>query len=369
MTGDLTYVNPGTMGLHRNDDLTNSSALNPSQNAKSQRYQPWGLNKQLAGLSGVDTNAYNLTYKDPQIWSSDYWDFPTYQYPTVGWIGRVHRGTPWQTIYLKDVDLLKVYPWGTNTWANWTGDTQQDYYTGQYVESSRSAPVEDRLLFDLFTTRFNDNSARGRLPVNEGAGLSDGGLAAWSALFSGMVVLSNSAAAVSATTPLTNNNLIINPVGSTGTNSPLWQIVNGASGINATRTNTGLFPFQSFVHVGDILATPALTVNSPFINLGNSQYPWLQQMKYGINDELYEWLPQQMMGLVRDSEPRYVLYCVGQTLKPATGGEVVGGSFSQLITNYQVVAESDVRVVLRVVNANTAQPHVVVESYNVLPPN
>ena len=32
---------------------------------------------------------------------SDNWNFPTNKYPTVGWLGRVHRGTPWQTVYFK----------------------------------------------------------------------------------------------------------------------------------------------------------------------------------------------------------------------------------------------------------------------------
>ena len=79
---------------------------------------------------------------------------------------------------------------------------------------------------------------------------------------------------------------------------------------------------------------------------------------------MYEWLPQQMMGLVRGSEARYVLYCYGQALSPAPGATLS----SLLVTNYQVVAESAVRVVLRVDNANTSHPHAVVESYNALPP-
>ena len=32
---------------------------------------------------------------------SDDWQFPTNKFPNLGWIGRVHRGTPWQTVYLK----------------------------------------------------------------------------------------------------------------------------------------------------------------------------------------------------------------------------------------------------------------------------
>ena len=32
---------------------------------------------------------------------SDDWDFPTNKFPNIGWLGRVHRGTPWQTIDMK----------------------------------------------------------------------------------------------------------------------------------------------------------------------------------------------------------------------------------------------------------------------------
>ena len=92
-------------------------------------------------------------------------------------------------------------------------------------------------------------------------------------------------------------------------------------------------------------------------------------MNYGISDELYEWLPQQMMGLVRLGEPRFVLYCYGQALSEAPGGEVLSGPLFKLVTNYQVTAESAVRAVIRVDGANTPKPHAVVESYNVLPPN
>ncbi len=334
------------------------------------RYQPWGQNKQMMALANVDTNGYNLAYKDPLVWGSDNWDFPTNPYPTVGWIGRVHRGTPWQTVYLKSANTLKATAagydagYGTNTWANWTGNLLwHDIYGrtfgyAQYFDAANSSPAQDRLLFDVFTTRFNDNAVRGTLPVNQTH------LASWSALFSGMVTLMNNTAQPTPKARPTYTYNIVNPAGVDIVNSPLWQIVNGTNGINATRANTNYFPFQSFKHAGDVLQTPALTAHSPLLNWNDSR-----QQDYGISDELYEWLPQQMMGLVRLGEPRYVVYCYGQTLKPAPGGEVLGGPFYQLITNYQVTAESVVRVVIRVDNANTSKPHAVVESYNTLPPN
>jgi hypothetical protein len=309
----------------------------------------------------------NYACKDPQAQGSDYWDFCTNMYPTVGWIGRVHRGTPWQTVYLKDADLTKAYTTaglatnyvGTNTWANWTGDVITNYL-GQYIDAANSAPIQDRLLFDIFTTRFNDNSVRGALPVNQTH------LAAWSAVFSGMVTLSNDNKYAYAALPVNYTNLIMNPAGVNGANSLLWQLVNGPGGINETRANTNLFPYQAFTHAGDILATPQLTTNS--LNLGIST-PGYQQMNYGINDELYEWIPQHMMGLVRATDQRYVLYCWGQALRPAPNGTVLSGANALLVTNYQVVAESAIRAVIRVDNANTPTPHAVVESYNVLPPN
>ena len=51
-------------------------------------------------------NPFNLALKDPLVWRSDDWDFPTYKFPSVGWLGRVHRGTPWQTVYLKSPDIF-----------------------------------------------------------------------------------------------------------------------------------------------------------------------------------------------------------------------------------------------------------------------
>ena len=90
----------------------------------------------------------------------------------------------------------------------------------------------------------------------------------------------------------------------------------------------------------------------------------------GISDEMYEWLPQQVMSLLREGSPRYVIYCYGQALKPAPNSLVTsGGSSFGMCTNYQVVAESAARAVVRVDGAGTPAPHVVVESYNPLPPD
>src|SRR5262249_10804999 len=134
------------------------------------RYFPWGGNPLLAG---ADKDPFTKALKDPLMYSSDYWDFPTNKFPTVGWLGRVHRGTPWQTVYLKasGVDM--------GAWTNWSGNHN-------LFDATNMVPGKDRLLFDLFTTTLNDNATRGRLSVNQNH------LAAWSAMFSGIVVPTNS---------------------------------------------------------------------------------------------------------------------------------------------------------------------------------
>jgi hypothetical protein len=354
------------------------------------RYQPWGL------PSG-DQNAFNLAFKDPLVRSSDDWDFPANKLPTVGWLGRVHRGTPWQTVYLKSTNILNwannaVGQNGDNTWKTWTGDIFG-------FDSANAAPVEDRLLFDLFTTAVNDNATRGQLSVN----ISSNSLAAWSAVFSGVNVLSNnlpnSGNPPNASVPThyqrplplqyppRYTNLVINPAGANVNNSALAQIVAGIDRTRATFTNADSL-VGAFEHVGDILATPQLTERAPFLNWNNDA-----QKANGISDEMYEWLPQQAMSLLRLGSPRYVIYSYGQALKPSPNGTYLGSatlpngqSAFGLVTNYQVVSEIATRAVVRLetvrtnglVSAGTngvssailvTPPRAVIESYNILPPD
>ncbi len=127
--------------------------------------------------------------------------------------------------------------------------------TTNVPDASFNRPVNDRQLFDVFTTALNDNATRGQLSVNQT------NLAAWSALLSGVITLTNT----SSTTP-SFTNLIIQPAGvyNPAQPPPLVQIVQG---INNTRANTNLFPQQLFNRLGDVLATPQLTEQSPFLNL------------------------------------------------------------------------------------------------------
>jgi hypothetical protein len=368
LASDLNETIPGTTGLQQSDD----PLLNPAPDvglyltAVRDRYQPWGRDNQINGIpasGGSHSFQYNIAMKDSLLYSADNWDFPTNKYPTVGWLGRVHRGTPWQTVYLKSTNFLMYgtsgQPYqgvGFVMWTNWTGNANT-------YDAVNTRPVDDLLLFDVFTAQPNDNASRGTLSVNQPR------LASWSALLSGMVVLNNNSKGTPSYNPTTftstQTNLMINPAGVDLANSSLYLIV---SNIDAVRTT---FPNGVFRHVGEILQARTLTEQSPFINASDAAH-----QQYDISDELYEWLPQQMMGLVRlDSQPRYVVYSFGQALKPAPGATVLSSQYYGLVTNYQVVAESATRAVV------TVQPSVVitnnvpqtnynlkVESFNVLPP-
>ncbi|MES1180782.1 MAG: hypothetical protein ABUL66_02860, partial [Verrucomicrobiota bacterium] len=343
------------------------------------RYQPWGRKAPSAfqAIGYNFGNEYNLIYKDPLVWGSDYWDFPTNKYPTVGWIGRVHRGTPWQTVYLKAHNVLHTLgagvppniASGTNTWVAWTGDYNN--YLGNYFDAANSGPLQDRLLFDLFSTSPNENATRGQLSVNQTH------LAAWSALFSGVVALTNNLPDIVFThtsSAPSNSWLVVQPAGVGGMFSALGNLVTNINNSRAIYTNVdGVV--GTFEHKGDILSVAALTEQSPFLNWNSAA----QQQK-GISDEVYEWLPQQMLSLLTcPTGPRYVVYCYGQALKPAQDALVTssdplanGGTSFGLVTNYQVVAESAARAVIRLdrhASATGTNFTATVESYNPLPPD
>ncbi len=352
LSSDLNYISPSSSGFHREDNGTPLPANWPaSLNQVSPRYQPWGVSGQMAGLSGADTNQFNLAFKDPAVTGSDSWNFPTNPFPNIGWLGRVHRGTPWQTVFLKSTNLLSLVNFQENstvnglpTWQYWTGDT------GNSFDASNSAPIFDRWLFDLFTAGPNQNATLGQLSVNQTH------LAAWSAVFSGIPVYTN----------FTETNLtIFQPAGINGTNSNLGIIWNS---IQQTRSNTNLFPNQVFTHLGDVLAAPALSDASPFLAPMQNDPVQLQYHSL-INDQMSEWLPQETMGLLKLGTPRYVIYCYGQALKPAQNGILPSGTYALMCTNYTVVSESAVRAVVEIQGTPGSAPHVVLKNVNPLPPD
>jgi hypothetical protein len=352
-------------------------------NEMAARYHPWGATDKGQYLQPDQTQ---MLVKDPVATGivsthpdtagrSDDWDFPTNKLPNIGWLGRVHRGTPWQTVYLKSpvVDPTSVWPPTNNVWVQWTGNSVLVTNIGQInpsilrvwsgltndlrgvaSDAGFSQPLTDRGILDLFSTALNENSTRGRLSVNQT------NLAAWSAVLAGVNVLPYTSE--SPPFPWTS----IQPAGVYDPSDPpaVVKIVNAINDVRRTNFVNGVYR-----HLGDILATPELTVNpylvtnSPFLNLQDPAF---------LNDEDYERIPQQVLGLLQcydPSAPRFIIYCYGQALKPAEHSLVTGTTFFGLCTNYQVTAETATRAVVHIEGPLSNQPRIVIDSFNVLPPD
>jgi len=284
---------------------------------QNNRFEPWPTPSTI----GSQVIKSNMTFKDPLITNSDVWNFPTNKFPSIGWLGRVHRGTPWQTIFLKADPPAAA----ANNFANWTQEwvnTQDTYPTGDYA------------LLDLFTATPNDNAASGLLSINET------NTAPWYALLSGVTVA--------------NYNTGLETIDPTTTN--VDYVINGPYGINAARL---LQPNGLFHHIGNILAAPALTIDSPLLGTTDASL---------MSDEAVEAIPQQVFGLLKVGQPQFVIYGFGQSLKPKD--LYFGANNFNLCTNYQITGEYVARMVCHVVGApNASSAKIQVDSYNILPGN
>ena len=336
--------------------------------------KPWGGNPRLTNVS-YQLQDYDLSIKDPGIRKSDDWQFPAGAFANVGWLGQVHRGTPWQTLYMKSA-VAK-----TNDWYKW-------------ANTYETHPTNDWKLFGLFTVAINDNASRGTLSINQT------NRAAWSALFSGVQVLSNN-----------NQNVTISP-----NSSQLTYLVDG---INKIRSQMNPVGSPSFTNFGDILRVPHLTTSSPFINYGyplwdaavnynNASYVYYEGKIYyyyqaiassnrppdvnltywapvngvtpqmmNLTDFTYERIPMQTLSLMNlEEEPRLVIYAYGQSLRPAERSVQISpllGALRGISTNYNVTGEVLIRAVVRIRNApqiglpGPFYPQAVIESYDILP--
>jgi hypothetical protein len=316
-TNDIQFVRP-----------PDRAPTNSNLGRINDRYSPWGGNP----TKTQDSNSFNLTIKDPLVRRSDDWEFPTNKFPNIGWLGRVHRGTPWQTVYLKSDAAPAV------DWARWSGD-----------RFALTHPTNDWRIVQLFTVALNGNAASGLLSVNQT------NIAAWSAVLSGVRVLSNSIpdADVLRSSTAQFTNVVIEP------NSPQLQRIVGA--INRTR-NTLLAFDQRFPDLGTLLATRELTVLSPYLNFAGAQ------PQAGLNDAAYERIPQQILSLLKEDEPRVVIYAWGQSLKPADRSLVLSpGPYFQMCTNYQITGEFATKSVVRFEKPLNQPLRPVVEGFNILP--
>lgn len=216
------------------------------------RYKPWNGNP--TKNPAEDLNSVNLGVKDAGIFKSDDWNFPTNLLSDPGRIGQVHRGTPWQTIYLKS-EVATPTDWQWNWW------------------DQRSHPTNDWRTVGLLLPLLVTNDVRGLLSVNET------NEARWRQALHGITVWSNAVPPDPCCGP---------PQFETHTmhsNSPQAELI--ARAVQETRASrTPAY----FGRLGDVLSTPELTVASPWLNRSDPN-----AFIYGLTDEAYEKIPEQLL--------------------------------------------------------------------------
>lgn len=317
-------------------------------------YRPWGGNRQPFGFDpDAQQSDYDVTRQDPLVRWADDWNFHTNYYGNIGWLGRVHRGTPWQTVYLK----AGIYP--TNIWDRWAG-------------SALTHPTNDWMLADFFTVSVDPDSRRGLLSVNQT------NRAAWAAALSGVSVLATNFAPFSSDAsgqPPPNRSLFIAP------NSVEFDaIVTGIERVRRTQPAAVFSNLASFLSVSELSTTNSGGIVSPYLSLNGLPPPVRRGVvpnpnsfvdTLGLDDVSYERIPQQVLSLLKvEEQPRFAVYVWGQSLKPADRSIVLSGSAFGLCTNYQITGEVAAKAVVRVdrrVTPTSTNYVTVIESYQLLP--
>jgi len=336
----LVHYHPEDLRI---DIVTNHQILKPMQAADNvapasltnlnPRYAPW--NGSPVGADYPETG--DLMIKDPGVNGSVDWAFPSNKLATVGVLGRVHRGTPWQTVYLKP-DIAPM-----NQWMKQSSDGV--LIAGRTV--SRSHPTNDWLLLDMFTTGLDERTGRGLVSVNQT------NMETWSALFGGILVLSNNVEFPILNDPRSYEEQFVRPFGQGD------PATNGFYQIWTNIYRYQLAKGRPLTSVGELIQNvPELTTRSPFLNQGDGQ------LLSGLDDFAFEQIPQQILPLLRVGQSRFVVYAYGQALKPERINSGNGA-----VENYQVTAEFATRTVLRVEGNPRDRVRVVVESFNILPPD
>jgi hypothetical protein len=253
LTNKVEYVTPPTQPPSQL--LANVGRLN-------QRTRPWGGNPAVA----VDVERYSPALKDPLVWRADDWDFPTNAPLSLATLSRVHRGTPWQTVSLKSASPDQA------AWQQWTGIADESV-------AALTHPGRDARLAELWLAWTHTNYD-GLLSVNERDP------ARWLAALDGLVVLTN----VLPDAALANNPFLRAQFESLALSADSPQAATLAEAVVAQRQLASGGVFGS---LGAVLATPALSLDSPWLN------PSSIQLQRGLTDAAYEAIPVQLLPRLR----------------------------------------------------------------------
>jgi hypothetical protein len=222
------------------------------------RFQPWGGNP-MGPTSNPEIGIRDTAAKDPLVYRPDAWNFPTNHSLNVGWLGQVHRGTPWQTMFLKSTNILANGSRSLRHWQNWVG-------VADPLQALAIVPANDWRLASFLALTFNTNDPHALFSVNQ-QGSSD-----WTAVLDGLTVLTNTA-------PYQFDEV------SMSSNAPQAMLV--ADGMTALRFAQ---PAHVFSTVGDLFAAPELSINSPWLNVTYTAT---------ITDEAFEMIPSGLLSRLR----------------------------------------------------------------------
>ena len=265
LEADLTSTNGTQMRFNR-VSLQLESVLLPNLGQLNYAYQPWGGHHVPNGSPLVTTSYdFDLRVKDTMVQQSDNWNFPTGESLSFEWLGRVHRGTPWQTVFLRPSNLTG---WD---WLRWNNDSIL-FTNGNFisVDAAFSHPTNDWRFASLWAQWLNTNELSTLLSINN----TDTNT--WAGRLDGLTVLTNSASELD---PITISS-----------NSPQAGMI--AQGIQTARANAKNGIFRD---AGDVLATPELSIASPFINTNGLTTLYANS----LTDEALEKIPTQLIPLLR----------------------------------------------------------------------
>ncbi len=240
----------------------------------NQRYLPWNNTGNPQSRSIDPLNAANLAVKDPLVINSDSWHFPSNQPLNLSASGQVHRGTPWQTVYLKSTGTSHT------NWQKWSGNTNAQ-------DALLSEPTNDWALAAVLLPLLAPQDPHLLYGFNQPDPNT------WTPLFQGLTVFTN-----------TPTNVIPLVIDTTFNSNAILQII---SGISAQRASQ---PGQLFNSVTPIFAVPQLSVASPFLNPGSANF---------LTDAAYESLASQVIPLLRPDPIGSMINAGGATQFQFTG--------------------------------------------------
>jgi hypothetical protein len=219
------------------------------------RYSPWAGHP---SSSLNDPNKFNRSLKDPGVFSSDDWNFPVREAAfSPAWLGRVHRGTPWQTLYLK-------------------AEVASGWAMAAAGFNPTAHPTNDWRIAALLAELWNTNDVRALTSVNTT------NESTWQDTFAGLFALTNTTANPQLGNPLTFETNIV-----TAADPQVATILNAIGQFRRTHRS------EYFPDVAAIFAVPHLSSASPWLDLSGHQPP------FGLNDEAFEILPAQLLARVR----------------------------------------------------------------------